>query len=259
VAASPALAAGRSARDGAAKKACLIGDYAKGIEILADLFVETEDPIYVFNQGRCLEQNQQYKDAIARFQEYLRIGETHALKAADEAAAKKHITTCKEILAEQPVEARPPAAPAPFTAPAPVPAPASAPLPATVASPGTSVAQPDVLPEPATAGSRLRVAGIVTAAVGVAALGAGVAFNVLANNTVGDMESSLNGYANKNSTHDTYVTLAWVGYGVGAACVVAGAISYGFGFKAKSASSTNLALVPTVGQGAAGASLLGAF
>jgi hypothetical protein len=105
----------------------------------------------------------------------------------------------------------------------------------------------------------LRVAGIVSAAIGVAALGAGVAFNVLANNTVGDMESTLDGYAAKKSTRDGYVALAWVGYGVGAACVVTGAVLYGIGLKAGATSSTNVAFLPTFGAGQAGAALVGAF
>jgi hypothetical protein len=103
------------------------------------------------------------------------------------------------------------------------------------------------------------MAGIVTAAIGVAALGAGVAFNVLANNTAGDMESTLDGYADKKSTRDKYVTLAWAGYGAGAACVVVGAVLYGIGLKAGSTSSAKVAFVPRFGAGQAGAALVGAF
>ena len=52
---SPAMAkpANRQALEKAAKKACITGDYRKGIDILGDLFVETNDATYVFNQGRC--------------------------------------------------------------------------------------------------------------------------------------------------------------------------------------------------------------
>ena len=92
-------------------------------------------------------------------------------------------------------------------------------------------------------------------------LGAGVGFNVLANNKIADMESKKDGYSSdKNSTHNTYVTLAWVGYGVGAACVVTGAVLYGLGLKARSSSlSSKVAVVPTVGAGHAGAAVIGAF
>ena len=43
----------REAQEKAAKKACITGDYRKGVEILADLYVESNDPTYVYNQGRC--------------------------------------------------------------------------------------------------------------------------------------------------------------------------------------------------------------
>jgi hypothetical protein len=66
-----ALAASRQAREKAAKKACLTGDPAKGVEILADLFIETNDLAFIFNQGRCFEQNLRYEDAIGRFREFL--------------------------------------------------------------------------------------------------------------------------------------------------------------------------------------------
>jgi len=99
----------------------------------------------------------------------------------------------------------------------------------------------------------------ITAAIGIAALGAGISFNVLANRTAGTMESTLDGYAAKKSTRDTYVGLARVGYGVGAACVVTGTVLYGIGLKARATSSTNVAFLPTIGAGQAGAALVGAF
>jgi hypothetical protein len=253
----PATAASRETKERTARKACLSGDYAKGMDILSDLFVETQDPIHIFNQGRCLEQNQQYKNAIARFQEFLRAGETHKLNPGDEAAAEKHIAACKGNLGTEP-EVQATTALAPFTTPPQTRAPTPENTPV-VETPAPSVAQPESPPRPAGTGAGLRVAGIVTAAVGIAAVGAGVGFNVLANNAIGDMESTLNGYAAKNSTHDTYVTLAWLGYGVGAACVVTGAVLYGIGLKAGRAKSADVALVPAVGQGQTGASLVGAF
>jgi hypothetical protein len=66
-----ALAANRQAQERAARKACLNGDYAKGVSLLSDLFVNTGDPTYLFNQGRCFEQNRRCEDAAARFEEHL--------------------------------------------------------------------------------------------------------------------------------------------------------------------------------------------
>ena len=42
LAAPPAIAASRQAQERAARKACLNGDYAKGVDILSDLFVDTK-------------------------------------------------------------------------------------------------------------------------------------------------------------------------------------------------------------------------
>jgi len=253
---TPAFGASRQDKERTARKACLNGDYAKGIDILSDLFVNTKDPTYIFNQGRCLEQNHQYKEAIERFREFLRTDETLKLKPDDKAAAEKHIAACKDTLGTEAAPA--PTVPEPLAPPPPTLAPPTA-APAPEIPPAI-VAQPESRPQSGTAGSGLRIAGIVTATFGVAALGAGVGLNVLANNTIADMESTKDGYSSgKNSTHNTYVTLAWVGYGVGAACIVTGAVLYGLGLKARSNSSSNVAVVPTVGSGRAGAALIGAF
>jgi hypothetical protein len=89
----------KTAKEKAAKTACLSGDTAKGVALLAELYVDTRDVIYLFNQGRCFEQNGQYKEAIVRFREYQR-------KNADagnplDAEAKKHIADCQALLDEQ--------------------------------------------------------------------------------------------------------------------------------------------------------------
>ena len=62
-----ASAAKPQAKDRAAKKACLSGDYAKGVAILAELYVDTNDPNFLFNQGRCYEQNIKFAEASERF------------------------------------------------------------------------------------------------------------------------------------------------------------------------------------------------
>jgi hypothetical protein len=70
-----AMAKGKEDRESitkAAKKACLLGEVEKGAEILADLYVETNDPTYIYNQGRCFEQNGKNDQALLRFKEYQR-------------------------------------------------------------------------------------------------------------------------------------------------------------------------------------------
>ena len=55
----------------------------------AVFYLETSDPVLLFNQGCCFEQNNRYEEAIARFREYLRKA-TDA-SAADKAVVVKHI------------------------------------------------------------------------------------------------------------------------------------------------------------------------
>jgi hypothetical protein len=242
----------RQSQEKAALKACLTGDYGKGVSILADLFVEHRDPVYVFNQGRCLEQSSLYKDAIARFEEFLRIGETSSLDPADRAAAKQHIEDCK---AKLPVEDRRQA-----VAPPPLAQPTAQPIPQPDAT-AQIVEKHKTEPEPPEHGRRVLVAGIVTGSVGVAAAIAGVVFNLKANSTVDEMETEIDAYTSgRNSSQKTYAALAWVGYGVGAACIATGAVLTVVGASRRgSATTPAVALVPAVGPGQLGALLRGGF
>jgi hypothetical protein len=262
LAAEPALGAARrspgksQAQEKAARKACLTGDYANGVSILADLFVDSEDPVYIFNQGRCLEQNARYGDAIVRFEEYLRICETVKLDPADRAAAHKHIEDCKAKLPE-PDKSQ-------GMAPQPMPQPMVQPLPQPIPLPqaATQVAEtPRARAEPTPGGKGLVVGGIALGGVGVAAVVAGVVFNLKANSMVNDMETKVDDYtSSKNSSQKTYATLTWVGYGVGAACIAAGAVLVAVGAsRGGSSSTTEVSLVPAVAPGQAGVLLRGGF
>jgi hypothetical protein len=264
LAAAPAMAANnkrvqeKRAQERAARKACLSGDFAKGVDILSALFVDTKEPTYIFNQGRCFEQNRRWEDAIARFREFLNT--EGKLDEADVAAAEKHIANCREMLAQE----RP--AGATQSPPALQPPPETAPTPAIEPNPGPSstaeptLAQSETKPPASGAGSGLRTGGIVVAAVGVAALVAGVDLSLKVNNMVDQMETTPDGYSSsKSSSRDTYAALAWTSYGVGAACVVTGAILFGFGLKAKAGASKTVALVPALGTDSVGAALVGAF
>ncbi|MGD0835539.1 MAG: hypothetical protein ABSB49_02720 [Polyangia bacterium] len=249
----PAFADGRQAQERTARKACLAGDYNRGVSILADLFVDTKDPTYIFNQGRCFEQNHRYEDAISRFEEYLRVPDAK-LNAADRAAAEQHIADCKDRLPPE-VSGKSQASVPSFVQPVP----AAPPEPKSTPEASASVAVPSEKPEAPGSGSSLRVAGIVTASVGVAAVAAGVAFNIESNNIVNQFETSVSYSTSRNTDINTYKTMAWVGYGVGAACVVTGAILFGFGLRGGSSSPTKIAILPVAGPGQAGALLAGGF
>jgi hypothetical protein len=250
----PALAGSRQARERAARKACLAGDASQGVEILAELFVETKDSTYVYNQGRCFEQNRRYGDAAARFEEYLRLPDVQSSQEKT-SVAQKHIADCEEKVAKERAASLPPTAPPPAFVPAPPP-------PSPSASPAVTVVDPPS-PQPA-AGERrwgLVTAGIVTGVVGVGGVVTGVVLNKKANSMVNEMETNLGAYSkSKTDEQKTYKTWAWVGYGVGAACAVAGGIMIALGAsKSSGSSSSDLALMPALGPDHVGAILTGGF
>jgi len=257
LAATSAQAGGKDTqRQRAARKACLAGDYAKGVSILSDLFLDTRDTTYIYNQGRCLEQNGRFEDAVFRFQEYLRV--TTDLSEADQAEARKHIADCQDQLAKR---NGPPAPDAPSPVPVPGPAVIQAPAPApAVAQPRPPSILEQTNPQPgAESGSRIRAVGIVTAGVGGAALLAGVVLNLKANNIAGSYKDRGGYTQSKESDRKTYEALAWVGYGVGAACVATGAVLYLFGRRSGASTSATVAVLPAFTPGEAGAVLKGAF
>ena len=265
-AATPVLAANKSskqARERTARTACLNGNYTTGVSILSDLFVDTKDSTYIFNQGRCFEQNQRYEDAIGRFEEYMRAAEASSsgLAPQDKEAAEKHIAKCKEHLPEQIGKSSTPTA-AQMFAPSP-PLIAATPEPTARPAPNSAtpvLAQPEAQSASTSSGSGLRTAGGITASFGAAAVIAGVVLNLKANSMINEFETTPASYtASKDSSRKTYETLAWVSYGVGAACVATGAVLFGIGLKAGRSSSTNVALSPAVGDGHAGVLLTGGF
>jgi hypothetical protein len=108
-------------------------------------------------------------------------------------------------------------------------------------------------------GATLRTTGVVTAAVGAAAVAFGVFSNLKANGIADDLKKT-DGYStSKVSDRDTFETLGWVGYGLGGTCIVAGAVLYYLGVRAAANAPAGLALVPTVAPGATGLVLKGAF
>ena len=240
LATAPAFAASRDSKERAARMACLAGDYAKGVTILSQLFVDSGDPNYIYNQGRCFEQNTRYPEAIARFQEFLRVGKR--VPEDDKAAAQRHISDCESLLAKQ---TRPPEA-------------AAAP-PANTVVIVPPIVQPARPYQPSNPGSGLRAAGVIAASLGGAALVTGVILNLKVNSMASDFQS-LNGYTDgKESDRKTYQSLGWVSYGVGAACVATGAVLYYLGARAGKNGATSVALLPAFAPGGALAVMKGAF
>jgi tetratricopeptide (TPR) repeat protein len=241
----------KTAREKAAQKACALGDYQKGVEILADLFVETGDPNLIFNSARCYQQSGRFAQALARFQEYLRKDDH--LSDADKADAGRRIRECEAALAKEAQAAPPPAAAPPPVAPVAPPAPAPAPPPVKP-DVSTKAAPP---PPGDNQGKGLRVAGIVCAAVGVAAVGAGIGLTLKTRNLSSDAEKNGGGTQADEDRRKTLETWGWAGYGVGAAAIATGVVLYVAGWPSEK--STNVALLPALAPGGASMILQGRF
>jgi hypothetical protein len=237
--------ASKEAKERAARKACLTGDPVGGVGILADLFIDTHDATYLFNQGRCLEQNRRYDDAISRFREYLMKAKD--LSTEEKADTEKHIAACESYLRDKPSDEKKPEAATKTIETAQTPRPEPTAPEAVVA---------EAKPSSGPAGSGLRTAGIAVAVLGGAGLGTGVALNLKVNGMATDLESGYD--SSVASSRTKYKTAMWIGYGAGAACLVSGAILYYFGWR-QGHDSPSLALVPTVGPDMTGTAIWGSF
>jgi tetratricopeptide (TPR) repeat protein len=246
-AAWPAHASSFGAKEKAAKRACLNGDATKGVQILTDLYILTNDALILYNQGRCYEQNNRYEDAIGRFREFLRKAGTDSDRA-DAESARQHIAECEAILGRKPAES-----------PLPQPSPVASPVlesriipqePVVATPPAVRLAQRS---SPASdSGAGLRVAGIATASVGLAALAAGLVLNLKANSMVKDVQGRYVG--DTYSSSKNYKTGSQIAYGGGAAFLAGGVIIYYLGVQAGHTVATPVAL-----HDGAGAILMGAF
>jgi tetratricopeptide (TPR) repeat protein len=258
-----ARAGAKESKERAAKTACLTGDYAKGVALLADLYISTGNIIFLFNLGRCFEQNGKYEEAIVRFREYQQKNADKGNAPDDE--AEKHIAKCQVLLDKQKpalaaaaavVEAS--AERSPAIEPA-TPKPAVETKPTVALEPRVEIAK---AASPAAQGRGLRVGGIAAAAVGVGGIATGLILNLKANSLAKDLEaangSSTTLYSqSKESSRSTYQTWAWVAYGAGAACMAGGALLLYLGYSR--GQDAQVAFVPTVGGGNFGAALQGAF
>jgi hypothetical protein len=227
-AAGVARAQERDPREAEAKTACLAGKPERGIELLAELYAETNDPTYIYNQGRCFEQTGKASEALTRFREYLR--KSPNLGADERAQVQAHITEMED-------QARQSAAPAP----------ASTPVVVSVAAPPSTVDN----------GHQLRVAAIATASVGVVLVASGIYFGArtqsLSDEVTGDAKKGLF-FQSKYDEGQRDQLLQWVGYGVGVAALASGGLLYFLGAN-RSGEAGSVTATPTVAPGGVGASL----
>lgn len=242
------------AQEESARAACLMGDYQTGTRILVDLFIQTGKSVHLFNQGRCYQQNHRWEEALDRFREFLRKADN--LDESTRAYVDKHMAECESHLPKAAATPPPPAAPpttAPMTeTPSPVPAPASTP------APTPAVAKDS--------GSTLRIAGIVTAAVGVVGLGFGTYEYFRHESLVDDLKKKRDQYSDaqfsdKESQINNSKAMGWVSFGMGAAALIAGTTMYLLGRPSAGSGTENaaVALVPGISPGQTSLFLSGVF
>src|SRR5262249_34661770 len=112
-----------------------------------------------------------------------------------------------------------------------------------------------VVAETPSRGGGLRVAGIVTGAVGVACVGAGVYFGLHARSLadeVADTYTKAKADDGEAANRNMYIF-----YGVGAAAIVTGGVLYGLG--ARAAAGDAVSVAPVVAPTRAGLELRGRF
>lgn len=249
-----AQAAGHEGAERAARKACLSGDYATGVGILSDLFIDTKDPTYIYNQARCFEQNNRCEEAIGRFREYLRLATQ--LPPADRAATEKHMADCQALLG-------------PKVAPGTISQGAieSPPQPDTPAAPA-AVIEPPVVPQadvasgagPATnPGRGLRIAGITCGAVGLALVGTAIYYYTQARSYSDKVSAQPIHNPSDDSAGKHAQTMQWVFYSAGAAAIATGTVLYVLSWPPAAKGRATTAVAPMLGPGLAGISAQGAF
>jgi hypothetical protein len=233
----------KTAKEKAAKKACAMGDFQRGADILTDLFVETNDTTYVYNQARCYQQNNRWEQAISRFREFLRKAKD--LSESDRSETDRQIADCEASLAKvspPPVAPLPPAPVVRVETPPPAPEPSAPEVSSTPAPP----------PSDGSRGKGLRVTGVILAVVGVAAIGTGVGLALKSNGLSTKTYSQ-----SREDERASLKTWGLVSYGVGAAAIATGAILYIVGWPSEQSSS--VAFLPVVAPDGASVLLKGRF
>jgi tetratricopeptide (TPR) repeat protein len=218
---APALAAPVDKRELDARADFAAGRYQKAVDTFAQLFADTGDPLYLRNIGRCYQKMKRAQEATDSFQEYLLKGKN--LSKSERSEIEGYI---KEMQALKASEAPPPPPPPPVVTPPPsiAPPPAAVAPPPSAALPPPAPMPPSAPPSAANDGRSWRIAGIATAAGGVALIAAGIGFGAAAQSAADDVGKKYSSSTDSAGKRDA--TLQWVGYGVGAAALATGTLLY---------------------------------
>jgi tetratricopeptide (TPR) repeat protein len=240
-------------------KAYTLGHFPEAIEEFEKAFELRSEPIFLYNIAQSHRQSNSPQRAIFFYRRYLEADPNVKNRAEIEKrikdmemqlnAQKEHPgATPGATMTTAPGSAQPAA---PSSAPAPQPVPVAVqPSPA----PEATVQTPQPTPSE-NQGRGLRIAGIATASVGVAAVAAGVVFGLHASSL---RDEAYKGTYNDSKLQDSksFRTLQWVSLSVGGAAVVTGGVLYYLGLSAKDAP---VAFAPVVAPGTGGAAIFGRF
>jgi hypothetical protein len=239
---APALGQTGDPRPREAKAACAAGEIQKGIRLLADLFADTEDWNWVYNQGRCYQQNGWADEAIERFNEYLRRAKD--LTPAERAEVEKFIAELEPRRQRREADS-------PALTPPPV-----------ATAPGPEV-QTSLVPAPDPTDRRLTIGAIALGGAGVVGLIGGLIFGARVRNIQDEVEGWNGGgegavpYADyrdkENSAHRNNIG-QWVSYSVGALALAGGGACLYLKLRRRQAEPA-VALVPTLLPGGGGGQL----
>jgi hypothetical protein len=204
------------AREKEAKKACLsASQYEKGIDILAELYAETNHATYIYNQGRCYQQNGMNEKARGRFLEYRR--KNPYLSEKDLIELEQRIAECENQLPSMVPAKAVPAPPAPTTQETVI----------VQSTPPNTVLidAPSPMVETKNPGRRMRVASAIISGVGFIGIGIGVSFNYLHDHKTDSAKKETYADTLKQDADDHRV-YSLIGYGVGAVALVTGISLY---------------------------------
>jgi tetratricopeptide (TPR) repeat protein len=231
-------------------KAYDLGRFDEAVSEFEAAYDIDDNTAYLFNIAQAYRRGNNDSKALEFYKTYLR----KAPDAADRANVESILANIEKKLTPT---APPPAA---STAPAPVPVarPSAGPAPA-FSGQVVSQAPPPAAEHP---GRGLRIAGITTAAVGLAACGAGVAFAFRAKSKDDDAANSPVYNPQLKKDADSARTYTYVFFGVGGAAVATGVVLAIFGWTTPAPSSgapSVTSVQPIIGPSMTGLAFAGAF
>jgi tetratricopeptide (TPR) repeat protein len=239
-------------------KAYTLGKFPEAIEEFEKAYELRSEPIFLYNIAQSHRQNNAPQRAIFFYRRYLEADPNVKNRADIEKRIKDMETQLNAQKEKENANLTPAPAPQPNLLPQPTYT--TQPIPGEgtgTSQPVTVITQP---PSPSPSGNEgrgLRIAGLITGSVGVAAVVTGIILGVHA--------TSLHDEAFKNEyNHDkeesskSFRTMSWVTIGVGSAAVVTGGVLLILGIRSKN-SSSSIGFAPILAPGTGGAALFGQF